>query len=284
MAEAGECQALFRRSPCFLLARGKTVFAWFWCGGYKQGSWSPSGSGVSVCQGLPGCGFRFVWLADTAHLRRHLTREQRDVCIRDLRARGMTLHRIAEAARVSVGTAHAITQDVIINSDIENSRGQSRPVHYAPRSEPEPERAGLACVGACVSACGPHCLACVPAFSRSSSRSALLCSGGAVAFRHSHNSNPAPLVEAQAAWGCRVQYTRSPPLRLVVRDVDEYVPRLTVESLAKPLQCLERDNLDSVVVDSMDSGVGEPRTPGHFDHLHSFLSHNRRQAVSYHVA
>lgn len=65
--------------------------------------------------------------------RRHLTREQRDEVLRQLRAQGMTLQKIADAVGVSVGTAHNVAGDVIFNSEIENIRGQIRPAHYLPR-------------------------------------------------------------------------------------------------------------------------------------------------------
>jgi len=86
--------------------------------------------------------------------RRHLTREQRDEVIRQLRTNGMTLQKIAATVGVSVGKVHSVAGDVIFNSEIENARGQLRPMHYASRavelepdddepdlwqSEPEPE-------------------------------------------------------------------------------------------------------------------------------------------------
>ena len=66
--------------------------------------------------------------------RRHLTREQRDEVIRQLRERGMTLQKIADAMGVSVGKVHSVAGDVIFNSEIENARGQMRPMHYASRT------------------------------------------------------------------------------------------------------------------------------------------------------
>ena len=66
--------------------------------------------------------------------RRHLTREQRDEVIRQLRERGMTLQKIADAMGVSVGKVHSVAGDVIFNSEIENARGQLRPMHYAART------------------------------------------------------------------------------------------------------------------------------------------------------
>jgi len=66
--------------------------------------------------------------------RRHLTREQRDEVIRQLRTNGMTLQKIADAMGVSVGKVHSVAGDVIFNSEIENARGQMRPMHYASRT------------------------------------------------------------------------------------------------------------------------------------------------------
>lgn len=72
--------------------------------------------------------------------RRHLTREQRDEVIRQLRTNGMTLQKIADAVGVSVGKVHSVAGDVIFNSEIENARGQLRPMHYASRAvELEPK-------------------------------------------------------------------------------------------------------------------------------------------------
>lgn len=45
----------------------------------------------------------------------------------------MTLQKIADAVGVSYGTVHSVASDLIINSDIENERGQMRPMHYASR-------------------------------------------------------------------------------------------------------------------------------------------------------
>jgi ParB family chromosome partitioning protein len=66
--------------------------------------------------------------------RRHLTREQRDDVIRQLRTSGMTLQKIAAAVGVSVGKVHSVASDLIFNSEIENERGQYRPMHYAARA------------------------------------------------------------------------------------------------------------------------------------------------------
>ena len=41
----------------------------------------------------------------------------------------MTLQKIADAVGVSYGTVHSVASDLIINSDIENERGQLRPMH-----------------------------------------------------------------------------------------------------------------------------------------------------------
>jgi len=81
--------------------------------------------------------------------RRHLTREQRDEVIRQLRANGMTLQKIAAAVGVSLKTAHRAASDLSFdNSEIVNARGQMRPMHYAARTveaeaeddEPGPDR------------------------------------------------------------------------------------------------------------------------------------------------
>jgi ParB family chromosome partitioning protein len=76
--------------------------------------------------------------------RRHLTREQRDDLIRHLRGNGYKLQKIADAVGVSVGKVHNVVGDLIFNSEIENARGQLRPMQYAARAveviedEPEP--------------------------------------------------------------------------------------------------------------------------------------------------
>ena len=57
-----------------------------------------------------------------------------------LRTNGMTLQKIADAVGVSVGKVHSATADLIFNSEIENERGQLRPMQYAARTvEPLPE-------------------------------------------------------------------------------------------------------------------------------------------------
>jgi len=77
--------------------------------------------------------------------RRHLTREQRDEVIRQLRGNGMTLQKIADAMGVSLKTAHRAASDLSFdNSEIVNERGQMRPMHYAARTvELEPEEEEL---------------------------------------------------------------------------------------------------------------------------------------------
>ena len=67
-------------------------------------------------------------------LRRHLSREQRDEVMRAMRADGATYQEIAKAVGVTHPTAMAATKDVIVNSYIENSRGQIRPTSYIPRT------------------------------------------------------------------------------------------------------------------------------------------------------
>ena len=67
--------------------------------------------------------------------RRHLTREQRDEVIRQLRTSGMTLQKIADAVGVGVGTVHRAIDDFPIGkSEVVNERGQMRPMHYAART------------------------------------------------------------------------------------------------------------------------------------------------------
>jgi len=66
-------------------------------------------------------------------LRRHLSREQRDDVMRAMRADGATYQEIARAVGVTHPTAMAATKDVIVNSYIENARGQVRPSSYTPR-------------------------------------------------------------------------------------------------------------------------------------------------------
>lgn len=61
--------------------------------------------------------------------RRHLTREQRDEVMRDMRANGMTYQEIADAVGVSVFTAHRAANDVPI-LEIKNGVGQIRPASY----------------------------------------------------------------------------------------------------------------------------------------------------------
>jgi len=46
----------------------------------------------------------------------------------------MTLQKIADAVGVSVGKVHSVASDLIFNSEIENERGQLRPMHYAART------------------------------------------------------------------------------------------------------------------------------------------------------
>lgn len=81
--------------------------------------------------------------------RRHLTREQRDDVIRQLRGNGMTLQKIAAAVGVSYGTVHGIASELINSDKLPGDDGKYRPMHYAaravefepeePESEPEPE-------------------------------------------------------------------------------------------------------------------------------------------------
>jgi len=67
--------------------------------------------------------------------RRHLKREQRDEVIRQLRERGMTLQKIADAVGVSHMTVHRAVSDLTnVNSEVVNERGQLRPMHYAARA------------------------------------------------------------------------------------------------------------------------------------------------------
>lgn len=69
--------------------------------------------------------------------RRHLTREQRDEVMRQMRADGMTYQEIASAVGVSHPTVMAATRDVNVNSYIENARGQIRPASYNRQTDDE---------------------------------------------------------------------------------------------------------------------------------------------------
>lgn len=72
--------------------------------------------------------------------RRHLTREQRDEVIRQLRTNGMTLQKIAAAVGVSYGTVHGIASELINSDKLPGDDGKFRPMHYAARAvELEPE-------------------------------------------------------------------------------------------------------------------------------------------------
>ena len=70
--------------------------------------------------------------------RRHLDKEQRAVVMRPLRAGGMTYQAIADAAGVSVDTAHRLTRDVLI-SEIGNERGQGAPASLHPQTRTTPD-------------------------------------------------------------------------------------------------------------------------------------------------
>jgi hypothetical protein len=48
--------------------------------------------------------------------------------------KGYTLQKIADAVGVSVGKVHNVVGDLIFNSEIENARGQLRPMQYAARA------------------------------------------------------------------------------------------------------------------------------------------------------
>jgi ParB family chromosome partitioning protein len=81
-------------------------------------------------------------------VRRHLTREQRNDVIRQLRGNGMTLQKIADAVGVSVDTAHRVTRDIELSDfgKLPGDDGKYRPMHYVARAveletddeEPEP--------------------------------------------------------------------------------------------------------------------------------------------------
>lgn len=70
-------------------------------------------------------------------LRRHLSKEQRDEVMREMRRDGATYQEIAAAVGVSVGTAHNAASDVVI-FNIENDRGQTRPASYERRADLPP--------------------------------------------------------------------------------------------------------------------------------------------------
>lgn len=67
--------------------------------------------------------------------RRHLTREQRNELIRDLRANGMTLQKIADAVGASVGSVHKAVEDFqlfkIEKLKISGGDGKEYPTSYA---------------------------------------------------------------------------------------------------------------------------------------------------------
>ena len=68
--------------------------------------------------------------------RRHLTREQRNEVIRNLRSNGMTLQKIADAVGVAIGTVHSIASGVeLFNSEkLPGDDGKYRPMQYATRT------------------------------------------------------------------------------------------------------------------------------------------------------
>lgn len=72
--------------------------------------------------------------------RRHLTRDQRDALICDLRRKGLTLQKIADAVGVNVATAQRATQGVELlqMQKVEGADGKQYPTHYAPRETLEP--------------------------------------------------------------------------------------------------------------------------------------------------
>ena len=72
--------------------------------------------------------------------RRHLTREQRDEVIRQLRTNGMTLQKIAAAVGVGLGTVHRATNELFQMEKLPGDDGKYRPMHYAARAvDLEPE-------------------------------------------------------------------------------------------------------------------------------------------------
>ncbi len=75
-------------------------------------------------------------------LRRHLTTDQRDEVMRQMRADGATIQRIADTVGVSYGTAHGVTSNVNIKTDIENARGQTRPASYERKKKPSEKTYG----------------------------------------------------------------------------------------------------------------------------------------------
>lgn len=72
-------------------------------------------------------------------LRRHLSKEQRDEVMRQMRADGATYQQIADAVGVSYGTAHSATKDQLINSDkLPGADGKYRPATYERKPEAPP--------------------------------------------------------------------------------------------------------------------------------------------------
>lgn len=71
--------------------------------------------------------------------RRHLTREQRDEVIRNLRGQGMKLQEIAGAIGVGIGTVHrAVGSELFQLEKLIGADGKARPAHYTPHQvEPE---------------------------------------------------------------------------------------------------------------------------------------------------
>lgn len=71
-------------------------------------------------------------------LRRHLSKEERDEQMRQMRADGATLKEVSLAAGVDIATAWRKTNGSELNLQmkIENSRGQSRPASYQRRDKP----------------------------------------------------------------------------------------------------------------------------------------------------
>ena len=99
---------------------------------------------VPVCREWDGVGDPESFVVSLNLHRRHLDSEQRREVMRQLRARGMTLQKIADVVGVSYGTAHSATKDVeLINFDkLPGADGKHYPAHYTPREvAPEPQEA-----------------------------------------------------------------------------------------------------------------------------------------------
>lgn len=74
-------------------------------------------------------------------LRRHLSKEQRDDVMRQMRADGMTYQQIADTVGVNVATAHRAAADVELlqMQKVTGADGKQYPASYERKPEPEPD-------------------------------------------------------------------------------------------------------------------------------------------------